>query len=89
MGAKRAEAVAAAIGAAGLTDTDILIDAARGMADAVAFLTAQQAAAGGCFGHPAAQKSLNEGRMAIRPYVPRRSASISPISFGTAALRTS
>ena len=38
--------MAAATGAAGLTDTDILIDASRGWADAVAFLTAQRAAAG-------------------------------------------
>lgn len=36
--------MATASGAAGLTDTDILIDAARGVADAVAFLAAQQAA---------------------------------------------
>lgn len=43
MGAKRAGAVATASGAAGLTDTDILIDAARGVVDAIAFLTAQQA----------------------------------------------
>ena len=32
--------------AAGLTDTDILIDATRGMEDAVAFLTAQQVGTG-------------------------------------------
>ncbi len=42
MGTKGAEAVAAASGAAGLTDTDILIDAARGVADAIAFLNAQR-----------------------------------------------
>jgi predicted nucleic acid-binding protein len=38
--------VAAASGAAGLTDTDILIDAARGIPDAVAILSAQRAGAG-------------------------------------------
>jgi len=38
--------MAAANGTAGLTDTDILIDAARGIADAVAFLAAQQVAGG-------------------------------------------
>ncbi len=41
MGTKGAEAVAAASGAAGLTDTDILIDAARGVADAISFLNTQ------------------------------------------------
>lgn len=46
MGTKGAEAVAAASGAAGLTDTDILIDAARGVADAISFLNAQQTASG-------------------------------------------
>ncbi len=34
--------------ATGLTDTDVLIDAARGVADAVAFLTAQRAGVGVC-----------------------------------------
>ena len=38
--------MAAAGGAAGLTDTDILIDAARGVADALSFLNAQQIASG-------------------------------------------
>jgi predicted nucleic acid-binding protein len=38
--------VAAAGGAAGLIDTDILIDAARGRADAAAFLTTQRSAGG-------------------------------------------
>jgi len=38
--------VAAASGAAGLTDTDILIDAARGLPDAIAFLSSQRAGAG-------------------------------------------
>lgn len=38
--------MAAAAGPSGLTDTDILIDAAHGLADAVSFLTAQQAAGG-------------------------------------------
>jgi len=38
--------VAAASSAAGLTDTDILIDTARGVPDAAAFLTTQQAAGG-------------------------------------------
>jgi len=38
--------VAAASGAAGLTDTDILIDAARGVADAISFLNAQRATSG-------------------------------------------
>jgi len=34
--------VAAASGAVGLTDTDILIDAARGVSDAISFLAAQR-----------------------------------------------
>lgn len=38
--------MAATLDATGLTDTDILIDAARGVADAIAFLAAQRAAAG-------------------------------------------
>jgi predicted nucleic acid-binding protein len=38
--------VAAAGTAAGLTDTDILIDAARGVSDAVSFLNSQRAGAG-------------------------------------------
>ncbi|OPX22989.1 MAG: type II toxin-antitoxin system VapC family toxin [Candidatus Latescibacterota bacterium] len=38
--------MATASNAAGLTDTDILIDATRGVEDAVAFLTAQQVGAG-------------------------------------------
>jgi predicted nucleic acid-binding protein len=38
--------VAAASHPAGLIDTDILIDAERGHPDAVAFVTAQQAASG-------------------------------------------
>jgi predicted nucleic acid-binding protein len=38
--------VAAAGGAAGLIDTDILIDAARGLADGTAFLAAQRSASG-------------------------------------------
>ena len=38
--------MAPASGAAGLTDTDILIDAARGLPDAIAFLSAQRAGAG-------------------------------------------
>jgi predicted nucleic acid-binding protein len=38
--------VATASSTAGLTDTDILIDATRRLADAVAFLAAQRAAAG-------------------------------------------
>ena len=38
--------MATAIHATGLTDTDILIDATRGVEDAVAFLTKQQADAG-------------------------------------------
>jgi len=38
--------MATASRAAGLTDTDILIDATRGLEDAVAFLTAQQIASG-------------------------------------------
>lgn len=38
--------MAAAPGTTGLIDTDILIDAARGVPEAIAFLTAQQAAAG-------------------------------------------
>jgi predicted nucleic acid-binding protein len=38
--------VAAASGAAGLTDTDILIDAARRVADAISFLNAQRTASG-------------------------------------------
>jgi predicted nucleic acid-binding protein len=38
--------VAAASGAPGLTDTDILIDAARGRPDAVGFLSAQRAGTG-------------------------------------------
>lgn len=46
MGPKGAEAVAAASGAAGLTDTDILIDAARGVAAAISFLNAQRTASG-------------------------------------------
>ena len=40
--------MAAATGAVGLTDTDILIDAARGVAGAVAFMIAQQASTGVC-----------------------------------------
>ena len=46
MGTTRARAVAAASGAAGLTDTDILIDAIRGIPAAIAFLSAQRAGAG-------------------------------------------
>ncbi len=46
MGPKGAETVAAASGAAGLTDTDILIDAARGVADALSFLNTQRIASG-------------------------------------------
>jgi len=46
MGAKGAGTMATASNAAGLTDTDILIDATRGVEDAVAFLTAQQVGAG-------------------------------------------
>lgn len=38
--------MAAAGGAAGLIDTDILIDAARGLADGTAFLAAQRSASG-------------------------------------------
>ena len=38
--------MAATTEATGLTDTDILIDAARGVAEAIAFLAAQRAAAG-------------------------------------------
>lgn len=38
--------MAAASGTAGLTDTDILIDAARGLSDAVVFLDAQRAGGG-------------------------------------------
>lgn len=38
--------MAAASSAAGLTDTDILIDAARGLPDALVFLNAQRAGAG-------------------------------------------
>jgi predicted nucleic acid-binding protein len=46
VGTKGAEAVAAASGAVGLTDTDILIDAARGVSDAISFLAAQRTAYG-------------------------------------------
>lgn len=46
MGPKGAAAVATAHRAAGLTDTDILIDAARGVANAISFLNAQRAASG-------------------------------------------
>ena len=38
--------MAATTGAAGLTDTDILVDASRGVADAARFLTVQRAARG-------------------------------------------
>jgi predicted nucleic acid-binding protein len=38
--------VAAASGAAGLTDTDILIDAARGVTNAISFLNAQRTTSG-------------------------------------------
>ena len=38
--------MATASSAAGLTDTDILIDAARGLPDAIAFLSSQRAGAG-------------------------------------------
>ena len=46
MGAQGAGTVAATIEAAGLIDTDIVIDAARGIAEAIAFLAAQRTAAG-------------------------------------------
>jgi predicted nucleic acid-binding protein len=46
VGAKEAGTVAPTSNIAGLIDTDILIDATRGVVDAAAFLTAQHAATG-------------------------------------------
>ena len=46
MGAKGTRKVAAASNTGGLIDTDILVDATRGLAAAIKFLTSQQAATG-------------------------------------------